>query len=519
MTDRLKILLVEANEDDARRVLRALSMGGHEFTHRRVWTRATLIAALESEAWDVVISDDSTPSFDASSALGVVRKHSGHLPFIIVSAADSEDLSVLAMRAGAQDCVTKDKLVRLAASVEHEVREARERRERREADRRAERIRREKEDADAANLAKSRFLANMSHELRTPLNAIIGFSELMEGGVAGPMSDKQQEFMGYVLSSSRHLLALITDILDLSKIEAGKLELHLEITPLLDVASLVQTIVKPLADKRGVELRLRLDPELPPLAADSVRLKQVLYNLLSNAIKFTPRGGLVTLSARGQGDHIEIAVADTGVGIAEHDLPRLFHEFEQLHPPGCDEFEGTGLGLTLTKRLVEQHGGSMRVESQLGRGSVFTVRLKTATRDSLVPPAPKVHANPFAEKPPETARILIVENDAKSRQLLRELLEHQGHEVLEAGDAATARQRLEQDPALVISDISMPGGGEALLSHMRRNERQVKVLATTAHAMRGDRERVLGLGYDAYVSKPIQVRELSALITSMLRAS
>jgi signal transduction histidine kinase len=518
MTSPLKVLLVEDLEDDAVLVLRALRAGGFDLVHRRVCTRDGLVAALVEEDWDVVISDYSMPGFDGPSALRIVRQLKGDLPFLIVSGTVGEELTVQAMKAGANDYVMKGKLARLAASVAREVHEAHERRERRAAEKAADEARRDKRHADAANLAKSRFLANMSHELRTPLNAIIGFSELMEGGVAGAMSDKQIEFVGYVLSSSRHLLALISDILDLSKIDAGKMELHIEPTSLHDMASLVHTSLKPLADKRGVSLSLELPATLPPLAADTIRLKQILYNLLSNAIKFSQHGGLVTLRARALGERIEVAVIDHGIGISREDLPRLFREFEQLGQHTAEQAQGTGLGLALTKRLVEQHGGSIAVESVLGQGSVFTVRLPTSESVARPRPAPQLGRR-LLERAPHAARILVVEDDAHSRKLLRELLEFLGHQVIEAGDAQSALACLNEQPALIISDVSIPGGGERLLAQLRHSEqRHVKVLATTAHAMRGDRERLLQLGFDAYMSKPLQARELTSLITSMLDA-
>ncbi|MEO5768240.1 MAG: hybrid sensor histidine kinase/response regulator [Polyangia bacterium] len=222
---------------------------------------------------------------------------------------------------------------------------------------------------------KSQFLANMSHELRTPLNAIIGFSEMLcDDQRPGALSPQQKEHIGYVLESGKHLLSLINDVLDLSRIEAGRIELNLQSVapgPFLDS---MREIGRTLAMKQGVDLQVAHAPDLPEVQLDPLRFKQVLYNLLSNAIKFTPRGGCVRVRAQCTVDALSVEVEDTGVGIRTEDLPRLFREFERIEwSAGGPKPEGTGLGLALTKRLVELHGGTVVVKSVPQRGSTFTV--------------------------------------------------------------------------------------------------------------------------------------------------
>jgi len=234
-----------------------------------------------------------------------------------------------------------------------------------------ERRRLEDKTREASRL-KSEFLANMSHELRTPLNAIIGFSELMYRGKAGPLSEEQHEYLGDVLTSARHLLRLINDILDLAKVESGKLELRPEPVDLGALIAEVRDILRGLAGSKQLALAVEVDPAAAQVVADPPRIKQVLYNYLSNAIKFTSAGGRITIRARVEdADHVRIEVEDTGIGIAAEDLPRLFTEFQQLDAATGKRFQGTGLGLALAKRVVEAHGGRVTVSSVLGRGSVF----------------------------------------------------------------------------------------------------------------------------------------------------
>jgi PAS domain S-box-containing protein len=231
-----------------------------------------------------------------------------------------------------------------------------------------------KERAEAAGRAKSDFLSSMSHELRTPLNAIIGFAEFMIDGKPGPLNPKQKEYLGDVLTSGRHLLHLINDLLDLSKVEAGKMRLYAETFRIITVMDEVRAVMKPLAEAKNITMVLAVAPPLDVVTLDEQKFKQVLYNLLSNAVKFTGTGGRVAISAAPHGvSHFTLTVADTGIGIRAEDVTRLFTDFEQLDV--ARTHGGTGLGLALTRRLVELHGGSISVASEFGKGSTFTVVL------------------------------------------------------------------------------------------------------------------------------------------------
>lgn len=237
-------------------------------------------------------------------------------------------------------------------------------------------LERKNRELEVASQHKSEFLANMSHELRTPLNAIIGFSEVLSEKMFGELNDRQEEYLNDILTSGQHLLALINDILDLAKVEAG----HMELEPAeLSLPSALEnglTMVKERAARHGIALHLDIGPDLELIEADERKLKQMVFNLLSNAVKFTPDGGSVTLSAHRSGEMLRVAVSDTGIGIPESDRELIFDEFRQSGDGrGRGRPEGTGLGLALTRRFAELHGGRIRVESEVGVGSTFTIEI------------------------------------------------------------------------------------------------------------------------------------------------
>lgn len=240
----------------------------------------------------------------------------------------------------------------------------------------AEELRIENLRLEAADKAKSDFLASMSHELRTPLNSIIGFSEIMEIGIGGKLNEEQKHFVENISSSGKFLLSLINDILDLSKVEAGKIDLDMAKISVSDTINETLSLMKEKAMKHNVVLKTEFDPELEFIEADKQRVKQVLFNLLSNAVKFSKEdGGLITITAKKEGDMARFSVSDTGIGIKEENIGRLFRKFEQIEPGTSEKFGGTGLGLAISRQLVELHGGAIMAESKYGEGSTFTFKL------------------------------------------------------------------------------------------------------------------------------------------------
>jgi protein-histidine pros-kinase len=238
-------------------------------------------------------------------------------------------------------------------------------------------------ELERANKAKDSFLASMSHELRTPLNGIIGFAEFLSDGKPGPVNPKQKEYLEDILNSGQHLLHLINDILDIVKIQAGKLELNPEIFRLDDVIQEVRAGVRPISQNKHIQVQIEVSQGLDAVRLDKQRVTQILYNLLSNALKFTDEAGKVGITATLEGTvHFRLSVRDSGIGIKPEDIERLFREFEQLEAGTDRRFGGTGLGLALTRKIVEMQGGTIHVESEVGKGSTFTVILPLVYREA-----------------------------------------------------------------------------------------------------------------------------------------
>ncbi len=375
---------------------------------------------------------------------------------------------------------------------------------------------RAKQAADMANRAKSEFLANMSHELRTPLNAILGFSQLLTMQKSSGENDTRGEYLTYIHDSGQHLLDMINDILDLSKIEAEKLELKKTPVDLESMLIRIQSSVKSMAAKKNLSMENDIDPGIGLLTADQVRLKQVVYNLLSNAIKFTNDGGSIGLRARGDGDRAVIAVWDRGIGIPGDRLQSVFDPFEQVNDESRRK-QGTGLGLSISKRLVEMHGGTISVESEPGRGSEFTISLPgRAVTTGCGDGQDACNAKDFPVVPGSNAwKILAVDDNTMNLLFLRDSLEELGFAVTTArsGDEAV-RKAGENRYDCVLMDIKMEGmdGVEAMNIIKKTSKTAPPVIAITAHAMKGDRGAMLGRGFDEYVSKPVNINELAGVL-------
>lgn len=365
---------------------------------------------------------------------------------------------------------------------------------------RARRLELENRRVQEASQLKSEFLANMSHELRTPLNAIIGFAELLHDGAVPHDAPEHQEFLGDILTSGRHLLALINDVLDLSKVEAGKLELYPEPVALEALVGEVVSILRATAATREVQIEVEIDPTLDEVVLDPSRLKQVLYNYLSNALKFSRVGGRVQVRAHAQTDEVfRLEVEDEGVGIAEEDLGRLFVEFQQLDGSAAKREQGTGLGLALTRRLVEAQGGSVGVESTLGRGSTFFAVLPRVSRAGAALPEPKVF-----EPAPGAPRVLVIEDDERDQRRIASALAEAGYGVETVATAAQALARCSERVFDAITlDLLLPDRtGLEVLHAIRAGgpNRDVPVIVITVVTERGV---ISGFAVQDVLPKPV----------------
>jgi PAS domain S-box-containing protein len=392
---------------------------------------------------------------------------------------------------------------------------------------RSEEIAHKNDQLEQASRMKSEFLANMSHELRTPLNAIIGFSELLKEGLLGPLSGEQKDHVNDIFGSGQHLLQLINDILDLSKIEAGHMEIAFEPT---DVGNLLQgslSIVKEKAMAHRLTLNLEIDPLVGHVLLDPRRTKQIVYNLLSNAVKFTPDGGRVTLAARRvrtpnehspplllAGEYLELSVADSGIGIAREDQERLFQPFTQIDSTLARRYQGTGLGLAMVKRLAELHGGAVSLVSERDRGSMFRVRLPYRGTEKIA--APSVMRTRRQTRGNGMPLALIVEDDDAAADIERLHLEQKGFQTMRVTTAEAAlTAATDRRPDVIILDLLLPGmDGWEFLARIKAKSAlahiPVVIVSIVADATRG-----FALGAASVLQKPIVREELLAAVRSL----
>jgi len=386
-----------------------------------------------------------------------------------------------------------------------------------------------------ANRLKDEFLAGISHEVRTPLSAILGLAELLHAKIVGPLNDEQMEMLSRIEESGRHLLAVINDLLDLAKIEAGRVELEPRLTAAHEVCQSSIRMINELALRKNQRVHINLDPQVAALYADERRLRQALINLLSNAVKFTPPGGEIGLDLEGEPEHeiVRITVWDTGIGIAAEDMPRLFQPFSQIQSEYQHDQAGSGLGLVMVARLAELHGGGVSLVSEPGKGSRFTITLPwtreyqkwetmlTAPGADAALPA---RAIPNAEHLPirgDNQHLLLVDDDTIGSAIVSDYLQRCGYRVSHATSDEEALALVRRElPDLAIIDLRLRDtDGLEIVRRLRQSiaTGELPIIVLTALAMPGDQERSLAAGANVYLSKPVRLRRLVEEIAALMK--
>ncbi len=377
---------------------------------------------------------------------------------------------------------------------------------------------RAKQIAEASEKTKELFLANMSHEIRTPMNAIIGFTRLLKDT---KLTIEQKEWLKTIENSGENLLVIINDILDFSKIEAGKLEFE---ESEIDIAGLVQstiTMLKPKGKEKGIDLYFSVDDQIPAaVLGDSVRLTQTLLNLLSNGVKFTNRGKVECIvSVLKETEHdvlVQFEISDTGIGIPEDKLGMIFESFAQVSSNTTRKYGGTGLGLTITKKIIEQQGGTITVSSQVNEGSSFVFVLTFKKTEKLISGKPEKHHSDLDPEVVTDLRLLLVEDNVVNQKLAKTVLEKWEINTDIADNGQIALQLLQnQTYDIILMDLQMPEmDGYETTEHIRRNEltKHIPIIAMSAHALKGEAERCIRIGMNDYISKPFSPTELLAKI-------
>jgi signal transduction histidine kinase/CheY-like chemotaxis protein len=375
-----------------------------------------------------------------------------------------------------------------------------------------EELKKARDAAQASDMAKSRFLSQVSHETRTPLSGILGFTELLELPHFGELNERQASFVRQIRESGEHLLELINDLLDVTRLDTGTVELALEdVSPAEVVLEVVDNVERGSPEK-GISIVNEVGADAPTLRVDRRRFRQSLYNLLSNALKFTPAGGTAGLRWRIEpGGWLCIEVWDQGIGIAAEELESIFDEFHQVDRKRDEALGGSGMGLGLTRRLAELHGGHVRVESEVGRGSSFFLVMPLASQQpgsgAGRVPLKRRSKTPDWRAPDAGVRVLVVDDNPANVALIQGLLEVRGIDpiVARSGQEAVALVSRER-PQLVLMDIQMPGcNGFEALAQIRAHESlaAIPIVAMTASASESDQTRYLDAGFDAFLSKPI----------------
>jgi signal transduction histidine kinase len=554
MSAPVRLLIVDDSPEDRLMYRRLLSQGVEsEYRFLEAESGEEGLELVRRDPPDCVLLDYRLPDVDGLEFLERVTG-AGSLPVIVLTGQGSEAVAVEAMKNGAQDYLLKGTVSR--ESLERAVRNAIEkvalRRERRQAEEALQKMygeleglvqqrtaelskahaseREARRQAEEANRLKDEFLATLSHELRTPLNAILGWSQMLRTGRLDLATTARA--LETIERNAKSQAQLIADILDVSRIITGKLRLQLGPVELSRIVETVLDSVRPAAEAKSIRLTVGLEPLAAPLLGDADRLQQVIWNLLSNAIKFTPQGGRVDVRLQQtdapdapHADSVELRVSDTGIGIRPDFLPYVFDRFRQAESTTTRTHGGLGLGLSIVRHLVEQHGGTVQVESSgEGQGATFIVRLPVRSAEAAAVAQRRdeeEREEPRSLAPLDGVHVLVMEDEPDTRDLVSTVLSHSGAQVTAVPSTAEALDALDRlRPDVLVSDIGVPGeDGYSLVRKVRAREPErgglMPALALTAYARAEDRVQAMAAGFQMHVAKPVDPAELVAAVVSL----
>ncbi len=530
-----RILLADDNADMGDYVRRLLA---DRYSVELVGDGQAALAAAREHPPDLVLTDVMMPLLDGFGLLRELRAdpRTSTIPVILLSARAGEESRVLGLERGADYLIKPFSAKELLARVGAQLEMARVRKEAAaELERHLLSATEARHQAEAANRLKDEFLATVSHELRTPLNAVLGWVQLLQ---VSPFDEAAtRRALATIERNARAQNQLIEDLLDVSRIITGKLRLDVRQVDLLSVIQAAIDVVRPTAETKGVRIQAVLDPLAGPVSGDPGRLQQVVWNVLANAIKFTPRGGRVQIRLERINSHVEIVVADTGIGIDPAFKPYVFERFRQADASSSRPYGGLGLGLAIVRHLVDLHGGTVRAESEgSGQGATFVIGLPLTVAHSILGGAgagmgaggadrmhPAAGASlPFTPSPVLAGlRVLVVDDEPDARTLVSAILEHCEASVVAASSVAEALRILERETIdVVVSDIEMPGeDGYSFIRKLRARvaagKSFIPAAALTAYSRAEDRHRAMVEGYQIHVPKPVEPAELVAVVSSL----